>query len=89
MSTAAVPQVPAQPAPETTMPVPVPAPAPAPPPVTSYHPPTSSSSSPSASLYVGELDPTVTEAMLFEIFNMIGPVARLVATCFIAPSRLS
>ena len=52
-------------------------PAPAPAPV-AYNPPPQPQMTPSASLYVGELDPTVTEAMLFEIFNMIGPVARLV-----------
>ncbi|CUA75569.1 Polyadenylate-binding protein, cytoplasmic and nuclear [Rhizoctonia solani] len=33
--------------------------------------------SPTKSLYVGELDPTVSEATLFEIFNMVGPVASI------------
>ncbi|KAI6114010.1 polyadenylate binding protein-like protein, partial [Pisolithus sp. B1] len=36
-----------------------------------------SPASPSASLHVSNLDPSVTDATLFEVFNMIGPVASV------------
>ena len=53
------------------------APAAAPPAASSGAPAGNAPAFHSASLYVGDLAPTVNEGLLFEIFNAVGPVASI------------